>query len=264
MALITCPECGKENLSSSAASCPNCGFDLKAYQQKLDDEKAAAEAEQKAQENLEAQRKADDEARQRILDSIPDPTPYGKIPAYIIIGVIGVLFAVAAHWVFILIAAAVAGAYWYKSNTEYKNFQQDPVTYKLGKAAENATGGVSVAKPSSVNPEGNMFCPKCGSEDISRQVFQENKGSRTTTHTQSKYKEQGHGCLWWLTIGWWWWFVDLMLWIFAFFPRLILRLFAAPFKKKKYKGKSTSVSQTVNDISYRTICTCNKCGHTWG
>lgn len=29
MALINCPECGKENVSDSADSCPNCGYAIK-------------------------------------------------------------------------------------------------------------------------------------------------------------------------------------------------------------------------------------------
>lgn len=31
MALVKCPECGKENVSSAAYSCPNCGFPLKEH-----------------------------------------------------------------------------------------------------------------------------------------------------------------------------------------------------------------------------------------
>ena len=29
MALIKCPECGRENVSSNAAACPGCGFNIK-------------------------------------------------------------------------------------------------------------------------------------------------------------------------------------------------------------------------------------------
>ena len=46
-------------------------------------------------------------------------------------------------------------------------------------------------------------------------------------------------------------------------PRLILQLFASPFKKKKYKGTSSTVSSTVRNITYKTICTCQNCGHRW-
>jgi len=100
-----------------------------------------------------------------------------------------------------------------------------------------------------------MVCPKCGSSNVNIQTFQENKGS--ITHTKSKYKEKKHGILWWLFIGWWWWVIDLILWIFLFIPRLLLRL----GRKKKYVGKSTSI--TVNDISYKNVYTCQDCGNTW-
>ena len=31
MALVKCPECGKENVSSTATACPQCGFNIKEY-----------------------------------------------------------------------------------------------------------------------------------------------------------------------------------------------------------------------------------------
>lgn len=104
-----------------------------------------------------------------------------------------------------------------------------------------------------------MNCPKCGSENVSSQVFQENRGGTTVTKTKSKWKEKKHGFLWWLFIGWWWWIIDLLLWIFLFLPRFCIAL----FRKKKYKGKSKSVSSTVNNISYATVHTCGNCGHSW-
>lgn len=108
-----------------------------------------------------------------------------------------------------------------------------------------------------------LCCPKCGSTNIDVQMVQENLGSTTKTKTKSKYKEKGHGIIWWIFIGWWWWIVDLFLWIFLFFPRLIMRLFAAPFKKKRYKGESTSTTTTANKIRYKKVCLCKECGHDW-
>lgn len=108
-----------------------------------------------------------------------------------------------------------------------------------------------------------MTCPKCGAEAVTMQTFQEDKGSVTRSKTRSKYKEQGHGCLWWIFIGSWWWLVDLFSWFIFFIPRLILRLFASPYKKKKYKGKSKTVSRTKNKVGYRTIYTCQNCGYQW-
>lgn len=117
--------------------------------------------------------------------------------------------------------------------------------------------GVSVV-PEATNPSGPR-CPKCGGHNVDTQVHQENMGKSTITKTKSKYKQKGHGCLWWVVFGWWWWIVDLMLWI-SIFP---IRLLAQLFKKKKYVGDSTSVSTTKNHIKYRTVYLCKSCGHHW-
>lgn len=104
-----------------------------------------------------------------------------------------------------------------------------------------------------------QFCPRCGSNQVEIQLHQENYGSQTITKSKSKYKEKGHGLVWWLLIGWWWWIVDLFLWI-TIFP---LRLIAQLFKKKKYVGKTNSVSTTVNNVAYKSICLCKNCGYYW-
>lgn len=44
MALISCPECGKPDVSDTAKSCPNCGYDLVAQRQREAEEKRAQEA----------------------------------------------------------------------------------------------------------------------------------------------------------------------------------------------------------------------------
>ena len=104
-----------------------------------------------------------------------------------------------------------------------------------------------------------MICPRCGSTNVTHQAFQEQSSSTTVSKTTSKYKEKGHGCLWWLLIGWWWWIVDILLWTFFFVPRLLAKL----FKRKKYVGKSTTVSKTSNEYAYKTVHICGDCGHCW-
>ena len=105
-------------------------------------------------------------------------------------------------------------------------------------------------------------CPKCGSDNITYQTFQENRGGKTITRTKGKYydrSDRGHGCLWWLFIGWWWWMVDLLMWITLFFPRLVIRL----FRRSDGVMKSKSVSHTKNKIAYRKMAQCQDCGRTW-
>ena len=137
--------------------------------------------------------------------------------------------------------------------------QDDPMLQKLKDLNLN---DVEFEDEDDYNPK-RIVCPHCHSNNVFIQTVQENRGSVSVSKTKSKYKEKGHGLIWWITIGWWWWAVDLFLWIFAFFPRLILRLFAAPFKKKKSVGKSTTISTTKNRIVYKTICTCQSCGYSW-
>lgn len=104
-----------------------------------------------------------------------------------------------------------------------------------------------------------LVCPACGSDDITVQTFQENLGTTTVSNEKFKFKQAGHGCLWWLFIGWWWWIIDLFLWMFLFIPRLLIQI----FKRKKYKGKATTVSQSVNSVAYKKMFTCQNCGESW-
>lgn len=105
-----------------------------------------------------------------------------------------------------------------------------------------------------------MRCPKCGSENVQTQTFQEQKGSKTRTKFHFKAGEKKHGCLWWLFIGWWWWVIELFLWLIAFPFMFIIKLFYHP---KKYKGSGSSTSTTHNKIGYATVCVCQNCGKQW-
>ena len=60
----------------------------------------------------------------------------------------------------------------------------------------------------------NITCPKCGGTNIDISLQQENHGSTTITKSKSKTKS-GHGCLWWLFIGWWWVLIDACIWCFC-------------------------------------------------
>lgn len=54
MALIKCPECGRENVSDSAEACPNCGYGVKAhYIKKREDERIRLKNEEQERINIE-------------------------------------------------------------------------------------------------------------------------------------------------------------------------------------------------------------------
>lgn len=64
MALIKCPECGREKVSDSADMCPDCGYKIKAYYDTVKQE----EEEKRLAEEREKQRIAEEEERKRLQE----------------------------------------------------------------------------------------------------------------------------------------------------------------------------------------------------
>lgn len=52
MALLKCPECGKENVSDTAISCPDCGFSIQQYLKTKQDEKYIQKEKERLQSEL--------------------------------------------------------------------------------------------------------------------------------------------------------------------------------------------------------------------
>ena len=79
-------------------------------------------------------------------------------------------------------------------------------------------------------------CPKCGSTNI---VFQREQTGNIGAGTNRVVIEngKGHGCLYWVIIGWWW------------------NLF---FGAKK-SGLNVHAGKTLN----QTVGICQDCGNTW-
>lgn len=103
-----------------------------------------------------------------------------------------------------------------------------------------------------------ISCPECGSNNIDITLQQEDHGTTTVTKSKSKTKS-GHGCLWWLFIGWWWILIDAFIWVVAFPIRLCIQI----FKKKKSTTTGTSINQEVKNVEYKSVCLCKDCGHHW-
>ena len=51
MALVSCPECGKLNVSDTAISCPECGFAVKDYFDKIKKEEKRINEKNKSNTN---------------------------------------------------------------------------------------------------------------------------------------------------------------------------------------------------------------------
>jgi hypothetical protein len=63
MALVKCPECGKENVSDSAEACPVCGYPIKAYYEKIKIEENEKREKEKVDHELELKKEAQEEKR---------------------------------------------------------------------------------------------------------------------------------------------------------------------------------------------------------
>lgn len=77
MALISCPECGRNNVSDSAESCPDCGFGIEQHFKKINDnqekQRLEIEAEEKRQKLLVEEEKERQSQYQEKLNSLKMP-----------------------------------------------------------------------------------------------------------------------------------------------------------------------------------------------
>jgi len=76
-----------------------------------------------------------------------------------------------------------------------------------------------------------MKCKKCGSENVSVQAV-------------TVQKNKHHGIMYWFFGGW---FLDAMIWLFFFIPRLFIAIFMPKRTKSVVK----------------TVAICQHCGHKW-
>ena len=51
MALIPCPECGRENVSNTTTSCPGCGYNINEHFKRLEERQQQQEKAKQEEEN---------------------------------------------------------------------------------------------------------------------------------------------------------------------------------------------------------------------
>ena len=95
-----------------------------------------------------------------------------------------------------------------------------------------------------------MVCPNCGSENVNVQREQTGTVGTFTNTVYVQQAKKGHGCLYWLFIGWWW---LPMYWM------CIGWWWKPLFSRKKRGGLGFRADKTLN----RTVGICQNCGYTW-
>lgn len=67
MALVKCPECGRERVSDTAEACPDCGYNVRAYYERVkeENEKRLEEEEKQIRRKNRHQRKKSHQRKKR-------------------------------------------------------------------------------------------------------------------------------------------------------------------------------------------------------
>lgn len=193
MALITCPECGRNNVSDTAENCPECGFAIKQHfenleQQKIQEEKIQEETE-KLKPELDAKLKEIDEMQPpkepeyQLFASANEKFVFGLL--VFITAVLVILAFISSLWV-LLIAGFFGALIWTQCNSAKETYEFKLKQYKErtedweGWKAKEKERIISEYKDYAFNlaTYGNKFgkiiprnlpkCPHCASTNIKR------------------------------------------------------------------------------------------------
>jgi len=172
--LIKCPECGRENVSDTAATCPDCGYEIKTYFEKIR-QKEIQEAKYK-----EAQQKhMEDVAARATAVHVPTKRPSMNIYLYgsILCGIFTIISIIVQFWLGMLFLAVATWVYYSLGMDKLKARQkiydmhkQDTEQYQkqiiLLQDSEKAQVE-AIRNYKNLNLT-NAKCPICGSSNIKK------------------------------------------------------------------------------------------------
>ncbi|MEA4929359.1 MAG: zinc ribbon domain-containing protein [Candidatus Limiplasma sp.] len=172
MALIKCPECGKENVSDSAVSCPSCGFCIAEHFKHIENERLELARKQAEIASLEQQHRND-------LASIKLP----ERPKYSVNGIVWTVIILVVWFLlvyfgdegkystFFIIGPVVLlfhRMYWHNdykpSLDKYNQFlEMGETQYREAQVQQRKQEAVKQRYDAMINPP--VRCPSCGSTD---------------------------------------------------------------------------------------------------
>ncbi len=92
MALINCPECGRENVSDSAEACPNCGYGIKAHFDKINKIEKEKERARRLEEEKEKAKIEEKKREEERIKNVPVPIKPKFSRGFIIYMIIATIF----------------------------------------------------------------------------------------------------------------------------------------------------------------------------
>lgn len=173
MALVKCPECGRENVSDSAEMCPNCGYGIKKH---YEDIKKTQEEEERNKQ-LEEARQKDLEMRAQYVD-IPSHRPImtawqvGSVVAI----VLGVLMIICQSWILAIILIGFGAIMFYSEMDNLHSRQKiyddnihDPDAYRkaIVRQQDIEEAVMRIARNMNTNGHG-VNCPYCSSANVKK------------------------------------------------------------------------------------------------
>lgn len=152
MALIKCPECGKENVSDSAESCPNCGYGIKAHFEKIRKQEFEQELYKKELDNVKMPEKP---KRMNVPYGLAIFFVFGGIFTFITSLTLGLILIIFAGWMFF---------------EGEKQYEKEMSKYNLAKSDfEKYQKEIVREQDREARIEASkMKCPQCGSTNIKR------------------------------------------------------------------------------------------------
>ena len=186
MALITCPECNRERVSSEAESCPECGFGIKAHfdaiKKKEESSKLISELKMRGAERLEER-----------INSVELPSkpryPIWTIICTVVSIMIGIPSLSATEWdvaysrshgngdpriafpVMLIWAIAffLFGIYRYtKKRSDYQFSKENPSAYRKNKIADQDIKQAADMQRVNNVLQNQIKCPNCGKTNVSK------------------------------------------------------------------------------------------------
>ena len=183
MALVICPECGKEKVSDSAVSCPDCGFPIKEHFEKLYAQQQAKEK-QKAENKQRIENESESEEQRKSIERIENLIRHHKkdIWKYAIMSAVFVPLTVVSWNLSLGIAIVIAGFFAFGSvvcligtindlntaNNDLELAKEDFKKYDKIYLDRIKVANAQLRKSQSEYSIKHPKCPMCGSTNTER------------------------------------------------------------------------------------------------
>lgn len=190
MALVKCPECGREKVSDSAEACPECGYGIKAYFEKIRKEEEREKQRIYAEKRKQEQKLKEKEKSEQRIKSVPKPEKPVFSRGLIIYMICASLFfgliiasspnkettnwtgAIVEILVIVFLPAVIYYCCFYSkkwhmyqlSMSDFEEYQRQIVKEEDEQLAQAIERGKARAKAEAMQPE----CPYCHSHNTSK------------------------------------------------------------------------------------------------